>query len=138
MEAVAWGRLFRGELFRANCPGVKAREQLSRGWLSMGYYSGVVVRGRSPGLIVLRGISWGGGNCPGGWGVGGGSYLAGDFIESFQLMVSVLNVFKRKLLNLVFSKALPRNQGYFCFIQITSQMVLWTALFINLLMILIY
>ena len=71
MEAVAWGRLFRGELFRANCPGVKAREQLSRGWLSMGYYSGVIVRGRSPGLIVLRGISWGGGkvvraSCSGG------------------------------------------------------------------------
>ena len=131
MEAVAWGRLFRGELFRANCPGVKAREQLSRGWLSKGYYSGVIVRGRSPVLIVQRGISWGGGNCS------GGCYLAGDFIELFQLMVSVLNVFKRKLLNLVFSKALPRNQDYFCFIQITSQMVLWTALFINLLMILI-
>ena len=120
--------------------------------MSGGESQGAIVQG-----VVVHGVLFGG-SCPrkesgfncsegnfmgrgelsGGVGGGGGSYLAGDFIESFQLMVSVLNVFKRKLLNLVFSKALPRNQGYFCFIQITSQMVLWTALFINLLMILIY
>lgn len=60
------GEVVQGRIFRANCLGVKAREKLSRGCLSIGDYSEVIVRGRSPGLIVLREISWGGGELSGG------------------------------------------------------------------------